>query len=96
MADLQPKWGSGAPTTMSLTEALYRTSRLADRDWLNPIAMQELQTALKEKSATVTFDGIVFNIKYYDDFVFLQPSEGRFTPCGSVSYETIRNFRFEE
>ena len=76
-------------------------------EWLNPIAMDRLQTAVKGKKKEVTLDGIKFNITYgyrrdYPvsresvDSVHLTRADGGFVPRGYISVKRIMDFKFEE
>ena len=49
---------------------------------LNPLAVIELQDAVRSKKRTVELDGIKFRIKYVDnDTIYYSPVDG-FAPCG--------------
>lgn len=91
----KPSWGMGVPLVMSMEEARNIASRQKDRDWLNPISMNELKKAVAEKSATVYLSGITYDIQYRESDVFLRRSDGQFAPCGCVSYHSLEHYRFE-
>lgn len=74
--------------------------------WLNPIAMDQLQQAVRRKRETVVLDGTRYKIKYgftrrskITDEIFesvhLSREDGVLVPRGYVSVKEIENFRFE-
>jgi hypothetical protein len=88
-------WGQGVPTTISIEEVRLRALKQADRDWLNPISMNELKEAVALKSTTVGLNGVLYEIKYRETDVFLRRCDGSFAPCGCVSYDSLKYFKFE-
>jgi hypothetical protein len=92
----KPTWGTTKILNISsVDEARLFDTRQADREWLNPINMNELRNAVNKHSDTVMFDGVVYAIQYREKGIFLKRADGKFTPCGEVSYESVKNFRFE-
>jgi len=77
-----------------------------ERDWLNPMAMSELQRAVKDKRTTVVLNGIEFEIKYEikwhskvlntRDCIRLKRTDGFYAPFAYVSMARILNFEFED
>jgi len=75
-------------------------------EWLNPIAMSQLQTAVKAKKDTVVLNGDRFNITYgiifhskiIDDYeqILLKRADGAYAPMGYVKLSKILNFNFED
>lgn len=75
-------------------------------EWLNPIAMDRLQTAVKGKKTEVVLDGIKYTITYgyrrdYPvsrervDSIKLSRVDGGFVPRGYISVKRIMEFQFE-
>lgn len=98
-----------APDTISSKEAeiLDETRKGKDRvEWLNPIAMSMLQTAVKAKKPTVVLNGVKFNITYGIIFhskiidayeqILLKPADGAYAPMGYVKLDKVLNFNFED
>jgi len=51
---------------------------------LNPLAVMDLQDAVKAEKETAVLDGRKFLIKYVDEkTIFYKPEEG-FAPCGYI------------
>ena len=77
-----------------------------ERDWLNPIAMSELQRAVKAKRKKVTLNEIEFEIQYgiqwtskvleARDCIRLKRVDGDYVPFAYVSMARILNFQFED
>jgi hypothetical protein len=77
-------------------------------DWLNPISMDRLQSAVKKKAETVILsDGHKYIIKYgyrktYPvsketvDSIHLHREDGTIVPRGYIDIKRIMNFRFED
>jgi hypothetical protein len=76
------------------------------KEWLNPIAMSQLQAAVKAKKKSVTLQSGTFIITYGHMFrsqvldtvtecVHLSPERG-FSPCGYISLKKIKDFKFED
>jgi len=75
-------------------------------DWLNPIAMSKLKSAVERKEKTVVLNGTVFNITYGEQFksrlgmestecVKLKRADGGFAPFGYVSLKRLEKFEFD-
>jgi hypothetical protein len=75
-------------------------------EWLNPIAMDQLQTAVKGKKKEVVLDGVKYMIEYgfrrdYPvskeriDSIRLTRADGGFVPRGYISVKRIMDFQFE-
>jgi hypothetical protein len=95
------------PDTISSKEAdiLDESRKGKDRvEWLNPIAMSQLQTAVKAKKKTVVLNGKTFTLTYGIMFhssitdtyeqVLIKPAKG-YVPMGYVALNKILNFDFE-
>jgi hypothetical protein len=94
------------PDTVSSEEAEVFDHTKRDKvQWLNPITMSQLQTAVKAKKKTVLLDGIEFSITYGIIFeskitdayeqILLKPADGSYVPMGYVRLDKILNFDFE-
>jgi len=66
-----------------------------DKDWLNPIAMSVLSSAVIDRRDVVILNGISYNLRYDERSVHLRRTDGGFVPMGSISYDNLRGFRFE-
>jgi hypothetical protein len=85
---------------------VFDATTKTNRDWLNPIAMDSLQRAVKGKKTTVILNGISYQIKYgyrrtYPvsketiESIHLTRTDGELVPRGYVSVKEIMNFQFE-
>lgn len=94
------------PDTISGREADVFDHKHKDRvEWLNPIAMSQLQKAVKSRKPTVVLNGITFNITYgiifhskiIDDYeqIMLKRADGAYAPMGYLRLEKVLNFDFE-
>ena len=74
--------------------------------FLNPIAMSQLQRAVREKKKEAVLDGIRYSLSYghvlnypasgeTSESVRLKRTDGQFVPFGYVSLKRIENFDFE-
>lgn len=95
------------PDTISDKEADIFDHKNKDRvEWLNPIAMSQLQAAVKRRKPTVVLNGVLFNITYgiifhskiIDDYeqILLKRADGAYAPMGYVKLSKILNFNFED
>jgi hypothetical protein len=95
------------PDTVSSKEADVFDHKHKDRvDWLNPITMSQLKTAVIAKKKTVVLNGLKFNITYgiifhskvADDYeqILLKRADGGYAPMGYVKLDKILNFNFED
>lgn len=74
-------------------------------DWLNPIAMSELQKAVRKRAATVVLNGTRFDIEYGilwkyavtedTECIKLSRADGGYVPFGYVSMKKILDFDFD-
>lgn len=76
-------------------------------DWLNPIAMSQLQAAVLAKKNAVHLGGIAYGITYGHiinlpvtkerrALIHLVRKDGELAPRGYISVEKIRKFDFEQ
>ena len=77
------------------------------RNWLNPIAMSQLQAAVKARKTHVVLNGVKFTITYditiyskvlrdHKECVRLKRTDGGFVPTGTISLKRILDFDFEK
>lgn len=84
------------------SKSLYRPK---ETDWLNPIAMRELQIAVRGKKKEVVLNGTKFRIEYgyswkseYDGehpLVKVSRMDGAYAPFGYISVKRINEYDFE-
>lgn len=91
----------------TMTAAMAETIDAArSKTWLNPIAMSQLQAAVKAKKKEAVLDGTRYSITYGIQFrskvldtvtesVKLKRTDGQFVPFGYVSMKRIMEFDFE-
>lgn len=95
------------PDTATTVGAQNFDEHLRRNDWLNPIAMSRLQSAVLKNKDRVTLNGIEFSITYKQIFHFpasdenrecikLKRIDGAPAPFGYISMKRIREFKFEE
>jgi hypothetical protein len=95
------------PDTVSSREADVFDHKHRDRvDFLNPIAMSQLQTAVKAKKKTVILNGekfditygIIYHSKVTEDYeqIKLKRSDGSYAPMAYVRLSKILAYDFEE
>lgn len=93
--------------TVSKQEAELFDSTSDSREWLNPIAMSQLQRAVKDEAKEVVLNGVKYLITYgyrhtYPasketiDSVRLNRADGTFVPMGYISMKRILKFDFEK
>ena len=80
------------------------SSSFADKEWLNPLAVLDLQQAVNEQKQSVTLNGRDFTIRYHDvaiddhgimtGKVFVRVI-GDYAPCGWFSINQLLNYEFE-
>ena len=96
-----------APVTASSKRDadLFDYSKNARMEWLNPISMSQLQTAVKARKKVVYLNGDKFTIEYghmyrsklTEDYecVLLKRADGNYFPMGYVRLSKILAFDFE-
>jgi len=77
-----------------------------DRDWLNPISMSVLQSAVAEGRTKTVLNGVEYEISYNHYFTYpvskeriecvkLRRTDGQFVPFGYIARYRIEKFRFD-
>lgn len=75
-----------------------------ERDWMNPIAMSTLKSAVEKRAKTVILNGTEFSLTYRAlelpltgkrEVVRIKRTDGGFAPFGEVALETLEKFKFE-
>jgi hypothetical protein len=95
------------PKSSSTREAeLFDHRRTEKVEWLNPIAMSQLQRAVKSRKTIVEIDGKKFTIEYGHWFeskitdryeqVLIRPADNSMVPMGYVPIRKILAFDFED
>lgn len=91
------------PKTLTPIQASYFVSHF-DRDWLNPIAMATLKSAVEKRADHVTLNGIQYSLEYIvhnypltgdREEVKLKRKDGYMAPFGYIGVKRILEFEFE-
>jgi len=90
--------------SVGTTKAAEIFDNKPDNQWLNPIAMQQLKRAVKDKAIRVVLNGREYSISYGHVFgklvrrecVLVKPVSGISVPMGYVSLKRIRDFKFSK
>lgn len=85
-------------------ESGENSNSFADKQWLNPLAVLDLQEAVHHERSTVILNGRQFTIRYEnasrDDHGILTGRVfvrivGNYAPCGWFSINELLNYQFE-